>query len=222
MARIARLVVPGFPHHVTQRGNRRRQIFFSDEDYHLYLDLFGAQCRKWNVEIWAYCLMPTHVHMILTPGSEIGLARALGETHRRYTSVINARLRTTGHLFQGRFGSVVMDEDYLLAAIRYVALNPVRARLVPRAEDWRWSNVRAHLEEKDDGYVTLAPVLERCHGAFRDMIEPAPEPYQLVALRAAETTGRPLGTPEFLDRIALLTGRDARPAKRGPKPRGAE
>jgi putative transposase len=216
------LIVPGFPHHVTQRGNRRGQVFFSDEDYLLYLDLLVAQCRKWNVEIWAYCLMPTHVHMVLTPASAIGLARVLGETHRRYTSVINARLRTEGHLFQGRFGSVVMDEDYLRAAIRYIALNPVRARLVARAEDWRWSNVCAHLHGEDDGFVTRKPVLERCSDDFRTMIDPAPEPYQLVALRAAEKTGRPLGTPEFLDRIAVLAGRDARPAKRGPKPRISE
>ena len=123
MARIARLVAPGCPHHVTQRGNRRETIFFGDDDYRLYLDLLGERCRKAGVGLWSYCLMPNHVHLILTPATPEGLGRALGETHRRYASVINARLRVTGHLFQSRYGSVAMDEQHLMAAARYVALD---------------------------------------------------------------------------------------------------
>src|SRR5208282_2221578 len=161
MARIARFVVPDLPHHVTQRGNRRMQTFFGDEDYALYLDLLSERCRQAGVAVWSYCLMPNHVHLILTPSTPQGLGRALGETHRRYASVINARLRVTGHLFQSRFGSVVMDEEHLMPAARYVALNPVRARLVARAQDWRWSSVRAHLAGKDDELVTVKPLLDR-------------------------------------------------------------
>lgn len=220
MARIARLVVPGLPHHVTQRGNRRLNVFFSDDDYQLYLDLLRERCRKAGVGVWSYCLMPNHVHLILTPSTPQGLGLALGETHRRYCGVINARLRVTGHLFQSRFGSVVMDEEHLMAAARYVALNPVRARLVARAQDWRWSSVRAHLAGRDDAYVTVAPILTRCAGEFADLIETEPSPQQMAALRAAETIGRPLGPESFLDRIAKQTGRDARPAKRGPKKKG--
>lgn len=126
LARIARLVVPGLPHHVTQRGNRRMNVFFSDDDHLLYLDLLKERCRKAGVEIWSYCLMPNHVHLILNPSTPQALGLALGETHRRYSSVINARLRVTGHLFQSRYGSAVMDEEHLMAAARYVALNPVR------------------------------------------------------------------------------------------------
>ncbi len=134
MARIARFVVPGLPHLVTQRGNRRLTVFFSDDDYRLYLDLLSERCRKAEVEVWSYCLMPNHLHLILTPTTPEGLGQALGETHRRYSSVINARLRVSGHLFQSRYGSVVVDEEHLMAAARYVALNPVRARLRrPRA-----------------------------------------------------------------------------------------
>ena len=145
MARIARFVVPGLPHHVTQRGNRRENVFFSDADYELYSDLLGQQCGKHGVAVWSYCLMPNHVHLILVPDRGEALGRAVGETHRRYSAVVNARQRVTGHVFQSRYGSVVMDEDHLLAAARYVALNPVRARLASRAQDWRWSSVRAHL-----------------------------------------------------------------------------
>ncbi len=223
MARIARLVVPGLPHHVTQRGNRRENVFFCDDDYRLYLDLLSERCRKAGVEIWSYCLMPNHVHLILTPATPQGLGRALGEAHRRYSSVINARLRVTGHLFQSRYGSVAMDEEHLMAAARYVALNPVRARLVARAQDWRWSSVGAHLAGKDAGQgdciVATAPILQRCAGRFADLIDAEPDARHMAALRGAETIGRPLGSERFLDEIAALTGRDARPAKRGPKKR---
>jgi len=220
VARIARFVVPGLPHHVTQRGNRRERVFFTDHDYELYRDLLASQCQKHAVAVWAYCLMPNHVHIILVPDRGDGLARAVGETHRRYSSVINARLRVSGHLFQARFGSVAMDEDHLLAAARYVALNPVRARLVERAEAWRFSSVRAHLEGRDDGLVTVAPLIERCGGRFADLIAAPVAPETASALRAAETIGRPLGSPAFLDRIRAATGRDPRPKRRGPKPRG--
>jgi putative transposase len=219
MARLARVIVPGLPHHVTQRGNRRMQVFFCDDDYLLYLDLLRERCHKAAVEIWAYCLMPNHVHLILTPSTPDGLARALGETHRRYCGVINARLRVTGHLFQSRFGSVVMDEAHLMAAVRYVALNPVRARLVARAQDWRWSSVRAHLGLAEADYVLTQPVLDRCDDQFADLIATAPEPHYIAALRAAETIGRPLGSEGFLDKVTRLTGREIRPAKRGPKTR---
>jgi len=140
MARIARLVVPGLPHHITQRGNRRETVFFDAADYELYRDLLAQQCRKNGVSVWAYCLMPNHVHLILVPSTPSGLGRALGETHRRYSAVINARLRVTGHLFQARFGSVVMDETHLMVAVRYVALNPVRAKLVAQAQNWDYGD----------------------------------------------------------------------------------
>jgi len=219
MARIARFVVPGLPHHVTQRGNRRERVFFGDDDYELYRDLLAEQARKQGVAVWSYCLMPNHVHLILVPDRAEALGRALGEAHRRYSAAINARLRVTGHLFQSRFGSVVMDEDHLLAAARYVALNPVRARLVKHAGDWRWSSVRAHLAGRDDELATVAPLLERCSGRFADLLDTALAPEPVAALRAAETIGRPLGSPAFLDALAARTGRDPRPRRRGPKPK---
>ena len=221
MARIARFVVPGLPHHITQRGNRREHVFFGDDDYALYRDLLATQCRKHGVAVWAYCLMPNHVHLVLVPDREQALGRALGETHRRFSSTINARLRVTGHLFQARFGSVAMDEEHLMAAARYLAMNPVRARLVERAEDWPWSSVRAHLAGRDDGLVTVAPLLVRSAGRFADLIETEASAEALSALRAAETIGRPLGSAAFLSRLAAATGRDPRPKRRGPKPRVA-
>jgi putative transposase len=122
------------PHHITQRGNRRQQTFFCEEDYEAYLQLMAEWCAKHAVEIWAYCLMPNHVHLVAVPNSEDGLRRAIGEAHRRYTRRINFREGWRGRLWQGRFASFVMDEPYLLAAARYVELNPIRAGLAMVSE----------------------------------------------------------------------------------------
>lgn len=189
MARLARIVVPGHPHHVTQRGNRRQPIFFEPSDYALYRDLLAEQCRKAAVEVWAYCLMPNHAHLVLTPHAAGALARALGETHRRYTGFINARARWTGHLFQGRFGSVVMDDAYFVVAERYVALNPGRARLVARAQDWAWSSARAHLAGRDDGLVRVAPLLDRI-GRVDTWFEADTDGASFAALRAVDLLRR--------------------------------
>src|SRR5947208_7121938 len=159
MARLARVVAAGIPHHVTQRGNRRQQVFFGDDDYATYRGLLAEGCRAAGVAVWAYCLMPNHVHLILVPSDPDGLRAALGETHRRYTRHVNLREGWRGYLWQGRFASFPMDEARLLAGARYVELNPVRARLVRRARDWRWSSARAHLTGRDDGLAVARPLL---------------------------------------------------------------
>jgi len=214
MARLARVVVPGLPHHVTQRGNGRAQTFFGDGDYRLYRDLLAQACRDARVEVWAWVLMPNHAHLILTPADADGLRRALAPTHRRYAGHVHARQRLTGHFWQGRFGSVAMDEDHLAAALRYVALNPVRARLAARPEDWPWSSVHAHLAGRNDGLTTVAPVLSR-FPRFADLIELGPDEAAFERLRRAESIGRPLGSEAFLARLEADAGRSLRPGKRG-------
>jgi putative transposase len=221
MARLARVVVPGHPHHVTQRGNGRAQTFFGDGDYALYRDLLAANCAAAAVEVWAWCLMPNHVHLILLPSDPDGLRRALARVHRTYAGTIQARRKRTGHFWQGRFGAVVMDEQHLAAALRYVSLNPVRARLVERAQDWRWSSTRAHLRGKDDGVTALAPVRDRFPD-FAGLLASEPEADLFASLRAAESIGRPLGDDRFLARLERKTGRVLKPAKRGPKPSAEE
>ena len=217
MARLSRLVLPGYPYHVTQRGNRRQQTFFEDGDYELYRDLLADAAERAGAEVWAYCLMPNHVHVIVVPSDEDGLRRTFADAHRRYTGFINARHRWTGHLWQGRFGAVVMDEAHLAHAMRYVALNPVRARLVARAEDWGWSSVRAHLTGEDDALVRVAPSLDR-YGDFAAFLG-SPADYTDVwrLLRQSETTGRPLGNADWIAVLETKTGRTLAPQKRGPK-----
>jgi putative transposase len=221
MARLARVVIPGLPHHVTQRGNGRARTFFHDDDYTSYRDLLGAACRAAQVEVWAWCLMPNHVHLILVPADADGLRRALAPAHRRYAGIIHARRKRTGHFWQGRFGAVAMDEEHLAAALRYVSLNPVRARLVARAQDWQWSSARAHLRRRPDGLTALAPVRER-YPDFAKFLDEEPDADLFERLRQAESIGRPLGSATFLDRIERTTRRSLRPAKRGPKPRARD
>ena len=218
MVRLPRLVLPGIPYHVTQRGNRREQTFFEDSDYALYRELLARSAERAGAQIWCYCLMPNHVHIIVVPADEDGLRRTFAETHRRYTGFINARARWTGHLWQGRFGAVAMDEEHLANAVRYVSFNPVRARLVARAADWPWSSVGAHMAGKDDRLVRVAPVLER-YGDFGAFLAEAPEDETAWRkLRMSETSGRPLGSEAWLAEIEARTGRTLRPQKRGPKP----
>src|SRR5258708_34563721 len=218
MARVARVVIAGVPHHVTQRGNGRGRTFFSEQDYALYRDLLAESCAAAGVAVWAWCLMPNHVHLILVPSDADGLRRALAPVHRRYAGIIHARRRRTGHFWQGRLGGVAMDEQHLVAALRYVSLNPVRARLVSRAQDWRWSSTRAHLSGKRDGITSLAPIRER-FARFADLLDEEGDAEALARLRAAESIGRPLGHDRFLARIERLTARSLRPGKRGPKPK---
>ena len=206
MTRIARITVPGLPHHVTQRGNRREAIFLQPGDEDLYRDWLAESCRRFGVECWAYCLMPNHVHLILTPADSAGLGLALARAHRLYAGFVNARARRTGHLFQGRFGSVAMDEAHLMAALRYVALNPVRARLVARAQDWPHSSVRAHLAGRDDGLVRVAPALDRAPN-FADLLTPDGFEEDFTSLRRSELIGRPLGDGGFVKAIERRLGR---------------
>jgi putative transposase len=219
MARLPRLVLPGYPYHVTQRGNRRQPVFFEQGDYALYRDLLAEAAAKAGAEIWCYCLMPNHVHVIVVPADEDGLRRTFAEAHRRYTGFINVRHRWTGHLWQGRFGAVVMDELHLGHAMRYVSLNPVRARLVERPQDWRWSSVRAHLAGEDDELVRVAPALERYGGFGGFLGADADDGEAWRALRRSETSGRPLGSASWIASIEQRTGRTLAPRKRGPKPK---
>ncbi len=203
---------------MTQRGNGRAQTFFGDADYALYRDLLAASCRANDVEVWSWVLMPNHVHLILYPADEDGIRRALAPVHRRYAGEIHARLRRTGHFWQGRFGAVAMDEAHLAAAVRYVALNPVRARLVSAAADWRWSSAQAHLSGRDDGVTSLAPVHERFPD-FSEFIATEADPIALARLRRAECIGRPLGNERFVAALEAETGRAITPGKHGPKPK---
>jgi putative transposase len=196
MARIARVVVPGIPHHITQRGNRRMETFFSDRDYREYLYLMAEWANRCKVQVWAYCLMPNHVHLIVVPESEDGLGRAIGEAHRRYTRYINFQKGWKGHLWQGRFASFPMDEQYLIAAARYIELNPVKARIVKKPEAYRWSSAKAHLQGEDDILVKVEQLLSLIPD-WEGLLSSDLTEKEYETLRRHEKTGRPLGDDDF-------------------------
>ena len=211
-------MVPEYPHHITQRGNRRQQTFFSDEDYEAYIELMSEWCGRLGVEIWFYCLMPNHVHLIAVPESEDGLRKAIGEAHRRYTRRVNFREGWRGHLWQGRFSSFVMDNRYLLAATRYVAMNPVKAGLVKRPERYRWSSAAAYLFGRKDKLVKVGG-LNRMVDDWAGFLREAVESADAERLRRHETTGWPLGSEKFVLKLEKILDKTLKPKKAGRKPK---
>ncbi len=218
MARLARVVIPGLAHHVTQRGNGRQKVFFSDEDYALYLRLITESCKAARVTCLAWCLMPNHLHMILVPADEDGLRAALSKANRAYAGIINARSKMTGHFWQGRYGSVPMDDAHFIEALRYVLMNPVKAKLVTKPEAWRWSSARTYLKHRDDGF-TNPRQLRKVIDDMRAFLGEKPDTTRLERLLAAETIGRPAAEPDFIKKLETKTGRTLLPEKRGPKPK---
>jgi putative transposase len=215
---MARVVVPGYPHHVTQRGNRRQKIFFCDEDYKRYIKLMSKYTKKAGTEVWAYCLMPNHVHLVMVPGKEDGLRAALGEAHRRYTCFVNIREGWSGHLWQERFHSFTMEESYLLATVRYVERNPVAAGLCEFPGQWKWSSAQAHLKEENDDLVNVRPMLDRIDDWHQYLSDCCLHLEENKLIERHTQTGRPLGGDKFINSLEALTGKSLAPKKRGRKP----
>ena len=221
MPRFARVVVPGCPHHLIQRGNRRQQVFFSDEDSAFYLTLLDREARKHGIMIWAFCLMKNHVHLVAVPKNKDSFARGLGEAHRRYTLVINTREGWKGFLWQGRFISYPLDDGHVYSAVRYIERNPVRAGLVSAAEHYEWSSARAHVRKEP--HPLLSPfALEKAIPDWSDYLRAEDDPADIEKFIQHENTGRPLGTEEFIKRLELLTGRVLAPKPKGRKKRNGK
>jgi putative transposase len=227
MARLARIVIPGAAHHVTQRGNRRLPVFFCDDDRLHYLALLAAAAKASGTACLAWCLMDNHVHLILVPEREDGLRAMLGEAHRRYTRHVNFREGWRGHLFQARFASYPMDDAHLMAAVRYVEMNPVAAGLAESAEAWRWSSARSHVRGKraPDDPLTDVRALGRHVRNWRALLRRGLEAGDLGpegeaaadAIEARLRTGRPLAEAEWISAQEEATGRSLAPRRPGRK-----
>mgnify|MGYP001235876455 CR=1 FL=1 len=216
MPRKPRITIPGLPHHVTHRGTRRQRIFFGENDFHLYKTLLSETCNKYDVNIWAYCLMPNHVHLIAIPSNESGLSKVIGITHKRYADLINKRMDWRGHLWEDRHRSVPMDEPHLYAAARYVELNPVRARLTDTPMQYQWSSARAHMNARSDGLVSVEPLLDR-YGDWRRYLNLGLDESLVERIRQHDKLGLPLGDENFIAFLETKIGRCLRPVKPGPK-----
>ena len=216
MARMARVVVSGFPHHIIQRGNRRQKVFFNEEDYSEYLKLLDNYSHRCKVNILAYCLMPNHIHLIATPHEDGNLAQAIGETHRNYTRFINFREKWRGYLWQGRFSSYVLDERYLLAVTRYILLNPVKAKITKKPWDYEWSSTKHHMGIANSSLVKDS-LLRGLIGNWKDFLNTASDTDDVRLLQLHERTGRPLGDNTFIEKLESLLKINLKKKKAGRK-----
>ncbi|MHC4203008.1 MAG: transposase [Planctomycetota bacterium] len=209
MPRLARAVAVGFAHHITQRGNNRQDVFFVDDDRRVYLKLLKEQADKYALELIGYCLMSNHVHIIAIPKAEDSLARAIGRTHFRYTQYINRFHRRSGHLWQGRFYSCALDERHFWLAMRYIELNPVRARLCRKPWRYEWSSAAAHVDAKARSeLLDLSRWYDMTSAAqWRTRLAEGVSDSDLGRLRSSTHTERPLGSDSFLSRLERLLGR---------------
>lgn len=210
MPRLSRTVFAGVPHHITQRGNRREDIFFTDEDREAYLSWLKEYCEKFGVEILAYCLMTNHIHLVAVPATGDGLQRVLKPLHMRYAQRVNRARGWKGHLWQGRFFSSPLDEAYLWAAVRYVERNPVRAGMERRAEDYRWSSAAAHCGKRLDGLLNPDSGLSRKFSELEDWsawLGEGDEAEELQMLRRNVEKGLPCGSEGFVQELGRQVGR---------------
>jgi putative transposase len=222
MPRIARVIAARYPHHITQRGNNREDAFFTDEDKSFYLRTLKSYCEKWRVQVWAYCLMTNHVHILAVPSDEESLSRCIGSTNLLYTQYINRRYKRSGRLWQNRFFSTIIEaEPYLWAVVRYIEQNPVKSKLVGKPEDYKWSSCRANISGKGDLLVSDEWLGGKERAAYRKfLMQRDPEVEQEI--RRATSTGRPLGSHRFVEKLELKLLRRLSPGKPGrpQKPKG--
>jgi putative transposase len=201
MPRSSRIVIPGVPHHVVQRGNRRQPIFFSDDDRNRYVDWLADACQRFGTTCLAWCLMDNHVHLVLVPSTRDGLRGPIASAATRLSQRINLMQQTSGHLFQGRYASYAMDEAHLMIALRYVENNPVQAGLVRAAEEWRWSSAAAHIARRPDRLVSgteLADAVPNWRATLARGLEAAEDEESAESIARALQSGRPRAVPEWL------------------------
>jgi len=219
MARIARVVAAGLPHHVTRRGNRRQIPFFAEDDYRFYLDQLAQWCYCHDGLLWSCCLMPNHVHLIAALWGEDGLWLAIGEIHRRYSRRINFRMGWRGHLWQGRFSSSPMDERYLIATARYVERNPVASGIVSSPGEYLWSSASHYLRQHVDPLIHQSP-LSAMVDDWQAFLAGEVDAESRAAIGQAERPGRPLGDADFVAKLEGMLGRGLRRHKPEPQARG--
>lgn len=213
MPRHARTVFADVPHHVTQRGNRRGQVFFTDADRRVYLGWLREYADAVAVDVVAYCLMTNHVHLVLVPPAAQGLYQLLKPLNMRFAQRINRMREWKGHVWQGRFHSSALDETGLLMAVRYVERNPVRAGLVSRAEEYPWSSAGAHCGFRHDPVLTVPSRWQealRSVGGWSQWIAGSDDSRSQEALRRCTGQNLPCGSPAFIEMLERNSGRPLR------------
>lgn len=208
MARISRVVASGYPHHVTQRGVRSIPIFQNDGDRNAYLDFMAEELKRFSIDVLVWCLMTNHTHLIVVPNDAAVLSRAIGEAHRRYMRMKNFSDGMRGYLFQGRFGSCLLDECHLLAAVRYVELNPVNAAIVNEAARYPRSSARYHLGISQQDRLVRDKTLLGLVDDWSEYLSGSDDAATQSTLLRGLRTGRPAGNEQFVEMLERKTGRD--------------
>jgi len=214
MPRVARIVIPGCAHHMTQRGNNRQDVFFVDDDRRLYLRILAEECQAHGLDVLAYCLMANHVHLIATPAGEQSLAKGFGRTNFRYAQAVNRLHGRSGHLWQNRFYSCSLDGDHFWRAMRYVERNPVRAKIVRAAWGYPWSSAAAHCGKEPDetGLLNMGKWAEMSRWwNWPACLQSPQDEKELAGIRLSTHRGRPLGGDSFMGKMEALLGRRLRP-----------
>lgn len=227
MARLPRLVVPGQPHHIIQRGNNRQPVFLDEEDYSRFLVWMREAARTYRVAIHAYVLMPNHLHLLASPAEATGLAQMMQWIGRKYVPYFNQKYNRVGTLWQGRFKTSVIDsENYFLVCSRYIETNPVRAQLAATPQDYRWSSYAHHAGLVQDPvvvdhalYWALGNTPFGREAAYRALFHtPIPTP-ELHTIQAAVMKGWPLGSDTYKSQLQQRAKRQVLPARRGRPPK---
>jgi len=216
MPRIARIIAPGYPHHITQRGNNRATVFFDDEDRQIYLNLLAGYAKKHQIQIWAWCLMSNHIHLLAVPGTETSLSRGIGLTNQMYTQYLNRKLKQSGRIWQNRFFScVVENEQYLWTVARYIERNPLKAGLAESVEEYRWSSARAHVANAYDPLLSAEQWLSaEEQSSYLDFVCMEDDESD-IAIRKATNSGRPFGSDSFIDMLEFQLNQMLKPGKPG-------
>lgn len=207
MPRIARAVATGYPHHITQRGNYQQHVFEVEQDYAQYLHWLKEYSQKYFLKIWAYCLMNNHVHFVCVPMENDSLAKTFNTLYMRYSQYFNKRKKALGHLWQGRFYSSSLDERHLYAAIRYIENNPVRAKIVERPHEYKWSSAKAHISGGDDSVLTGDCYLVKEMRDWLSYLTEKDDKTLIDNIRNNSKTGRPCGDETFMQKIESVLGR---------------
>jgi putative transposase len=223
MSRKPRFNLPGIPQHVVQRGNNRKPCFFADADYRRYLDDLTAAASKYQCQIHAYVLMTNHVHLLVTPLVECGISKLMQALGPRYVRYVNKRYKRSGTLWEGRYKSSLIDSDrYLLICMRYIEMNPVRARMVEHPGDYRWSSYRANAIDESAELIDEHPVFsamasKRSHRrhAYRELFRQDLDEEAIRQVRENLNRELVLGRAEFKDKIERMTHRQTRPGSPG-------
>jgi len=222
MPRLARIVAVELPHHITQRGNYKQVIFRDNSDFKIYLSWMEKYSKKYQLSILVYCLMPNHVHFIAIPHNEDSLAKTFNTTHMRYSQYFNKRMNVTGHLWQGRFYSCVLDESHLLTAAKYVERNPVRAGLVKKPWEWPWSSALAHIDSTTKSLISLKDlfeVIDISHSSWQKYLDSEDSNEMVKNIKQSTLSGRPCGSVSFIQELEKQFGRRLSILPRGRPPK---